>query len=299
MKKVFKWIGIILGVLIVIVIVTVFVLVKKADKMMVQTFDIRPTYFTIESDSNSIRNGAKFANLCKECHGMQFEGYAFFNEADLGKLYAPNLTKGKGSAVLDYDDVDWIRSIRHGVRPNGEGLMIMPSKDFYAMSKKDIGDLVSYLKTIPPVDHEHKEKNYLTTLGKVLLSLGQFGELYGANEIDHNKPAGNAPAVAASVEYGDYMVKISGCRTCHGEGLNGARHPNPKSPLVPNLTKGGNLAKWSDQDFLISMRTGKTPEGKQLDKLFMPYPGFAGLGDEELTAIFRYLQALPAKPAGK
>ncbi len=295
MKKVLKWIGIILGCLLVLIVVAGFILVGKADRMMKQKFTISPTYFTVDSDSASVARGKKFVNLCKECHGKQLEGYAFFNEADLGMLYAPNLTPGKGGVVAGYTDVDWIRAIRHGVRPNGDGLMIMPSKDFYAMSKDDISDLIAYLKTLPPVDHEKPGDNYLTTLGKILLSTGQFGELYSANEIDHSKPAGTAPASGATAQYGEYMVQISGCRSCHQPELNGGKHPNPKSPIVPNITPGGNLGKWSEQDFLATMKTGKTPEGKQLDPHFMPYTAFADLGDEELSAMYMYLKSLPAK----
>ena len=301
MKKVLKWIGIILGILIVVIIVSVYMLTRKADKMMVRKFEITPQYFSITSDSVSIARGKALSQLCKECHGEQLEGFAFFNDKAVGVLNAPNLTKGRGSATINYQDVDWIRSIRHGVRPNGDGLMVMPADDYANLSKEDIGGLISYLKTLPPVDHE-PQKNYLTVLGKVLLATGQIGkngELFAASVIDHSKPLVEAMPIAATTEYGEYVMNISGCKTCHGPQLNGGKSPNPNSPPVPNLTPAGNLSKWSAEQFTTTLRTGLTPEGKQLQKEFMPYTAFTSLSDEEMTALYMYIKTLPSVPTPK
>jgi hypothetical protein len=42
------------------------------------------------------------------------------------------------------------------------------------------------------------------------------------------------------------------------------------------------------------MRTGTTPLGHQLDRNYMPYAEIGRMTDEDLTAIFLYLQSLPA-----
>lgn len=301
MKKVLKWIGIILGVFIVVIIVSVYMLTRKADKMMARKFEITPQYFSIPSDSASVARGKALSQLCKECHGEHLEGFAFFNDEAVGVLHAPNLTKGKGSATVNYADIDWIRSIRHGVRANGDGLMVMPADDYANLSREDIGSLIAYLKTAPPVDHEIG-KNYLTVLGKVLLATGQIGkngELFAASTIDHSKPLVETVPSSATAEYGEYVLNISGCKTCHGAQLNGGKSPNPNSPFVPNLTPAGNLSKWTPEQFMTTLRTGKTPEGKQLQKEFMPYTAFTSLSDEELTALYMYIKSQPAVPTPK
>jgi len=53
-----------------------------------------------------------------------------------------------------YTDTDWIRAIRHGVKPDSRVEMFM--YDYYStMSDRDMGDLIAYLKQIPPVDSNY------------------------------------------------------------------------------------------------------------------------------------------------
>jgi len=40
------------------------------------------------------------------------------------------------------------------------------------------------------------------------------------------------------------------------------------------------------------MREGRTPDGRVLDREFMPWPAFAGLRDVEVEAIWLYLETL-------
>jgi hypothetical protein len=46
------------------------------------------------------------------------------------------------------------------------------------------------------------------------------------------------------------------------------------------------------------MRTGMTPGGHPL-KDFMPWKYFGQMSDDELKAVWLYLQSLPALPQGK
>jgi mono/diheme cytochrome c family protein len=293
MKKLLKWIGIILGVLIVIVIAAVLYLGNKADKMMSQKFNVTPPVFTIPADSASIAYGEKFAAGCKECHGDNLGGKVFFDDPTIGKIYSINLTKGKGGIGSSYTDLDWIRSTRHGVRPNGDGLMVMPAKDHFYMSERDISCIIAYCKSVPPIDNE-AGKNELKTMGKILMALGAFGEMFSASAIkDHSKPPGSAPPVGPTAEYGNYLVRITGCRTCHNSDLGGGKSPDPNSPPVPNLTPAGNLPKWGANGFINTLRTGKTPEGKALDAKFMPYKAYAKFSNNDLTAMHAYFLSLP------
>jgi mono/diheme cytochrome c family protein len=102
------------------------------------------------------------------------------------------------------------------------------------------------------------------------------------------------PVVAVSAEYGKYLLEISGCRDCHGQDLDGGPFPDPTiEKTVPNLTPGGELAFWSGQDFIAALRTGATPDGRSFDPKLMPWKTYRNLTDDELGAIWLYLQGLP------
>lgn len=84
----------------------------------------------------------------------------------------------------------------------------------------------------------------------------------------------------------------------HGADLNGAPFGPPGQQVpTPNLTRGGELAGWSEQDFFTTIRTGLTPKGHQLDKE-MPWPYYGQMTDDELGALWLYLQSLPALKQG-
>ncbi len=63
--------------------------------------------------------------------------------------------------------------------------------------------------------------------------------------------------------------------------------------LGPNLTPGNELATWKDADFVKTLRTGVTLSNHHLSEV-MPWKACGTkLTDDELKAIFLYLQSLP------
>lgn len=103
-----------------------------------------------------------------------------------------------------------------------------------------------------------------------------------------------APAEGPTADYGKYLATIGDCFACHGAQLAGGPFPDPAVTMsVPNLTKGGELANWTEQDFVNAMRTGVVPGGRKLDPVLMPWPEFAIATDDELKAIWSYLQSVP------
>jgi len=92
-------------------------------------------------------------------------------------------------------------------------------------------------------------------------------------------------------------VNTNDCRICHGPELNGGPFPDPTiTKISPNLTPGGETSFWSEEDFIHVIRTGVTPSGHTLDPEFMPWPSYSMFYDEELQAIWLYLQSLPKLP---
>lgn len=298
MKKFFKWFAIILASLIALIIIAAIILVSSFNSRMNKTVEVQAELLEIPTDSASIANGRHFIPLCQSCHGEALEGKVFFTDPKIGTIYSPNLTSGEHGIGKEYTDKDWILAIRHGVGRSGKPLFVMPSKDLHNLSAKDLKELIAYLKTIPPVDNK-KGENVLPVITKILMQVGAFGEVFSSEVIDHKAPFADAPAMGTSPAYGKYLVNITGCATCHNTNMAGGKSPDPNSPVVPNLTPEGNLAKWSATDFISTMRTGTTPEKKVLDDVFMPWKHIGQLSDDDLTAIFNHLKSLPATPTPK
>lgn len=115
-----------------------------------------------------------------------------------------------------------------------------------------------------------------------------------AEVIDHSVPFAEMPPQGATPEYGGYLVSITLCRMCHGSDLKGAPPLDSGMPPGPNIAVHGAPGGWSEAQFVSTIRTGVTPYGKALDPEFMPWDVFANMSDEELKAIWLYLQSLPA-----
>lgn len=294
MKKFLKWLAIIICILIAIFTVVVWIFAGKIEKMREHTYTIADSRIPVPNDSASLARGSYWAQaICANCHGTNFSGSDFFDDPKLGTIHAPNLTSGKGGVGGNYTDEDWVRAIRHGVRKGNSGIMIMPAQNFNNLSDIDLACLIAFLKTVPPVDQEWGPPHFTLTT-RMIGSMGGFGNLYAANIIDHSKLHGiTAPAKGVTVEYGDYLVRVIGCRSCHGKQLNGIQPPDPDSPFSPNISPGGALGKWTDMQFIQTIRTGSTPEGRIMNPKFMPWPGFAKLNDDDLNAIYLYLKSQP------
>jgi mono/diheme cytochrome c family protein len=295
MRKVLKWIGIFLGVLIVLVIVFAGVMLFMGNSKLTKTYQVQPAAIVIPEDELSIERGAYlYAASCAGCHGDDLGGKAILEDPAIGYLPATNLTAGRGGIGGSYSDTDFVRAIRNGINTEGKGLLIMPAKAYRYFSAEDLGAIIAYIKTTPPVDNDPGEKS-LSPLGKIMLAAGAFGDAIAADVVDHNAPLPVAPERGATAAYGEYMVNTGDCANCHGADLAGAQSPEPGSPFSSNLTPGGVLAIWSAEDFIETIRTGVTPYGHQLDPNFMPYEDYGRLNDEDLIAMFLYLQSLPAK----
>jgi len=153
-----------------------------------------------------------------------------------------------------------------------------------------LGAIIAYIKTVPPVDHETNGQNF-TPLAKILAAAGVLGDL-PVEVVSHDVHV-IAPERGVSVEYGEYLVNTNDCHVCHGPQLNGGASPDPTTKWIsPNLTPGGELGFWTEEQFINALRTGVTPSGHQLNEN-MPWQGYRKFYDDELKAIWMYLQSLP------
>ncbi len=295
MKKVLKWIGIVLASLIGLIVLVTFGFYVKSRLEFTRKYDVQVESVTVPTDAASIRRGQHLATiLCMECHQEDLGGKAdWFDGGPLGGANTPNLTTGKGGFGSQLSDANFVRVLRHGVKPDGTSVFIMPSQDFASLSDQDLGDLIAYVRSVPPVDREaSKPQLHFTFLGNVMYGAGMFGHLLRAGTIGQIN-ASAAPQPGVTTDYGQYLVSVNGCRDCHGAQLAGGKPGDPDSPLAPNLTPGGELRAWSEADFLTTLHTGVTPSGTHLPDRFMPWMHKGQMTDEELKAVWAYLQSLP------
>jgi hypothetical protein len=204
-------------------------------------------------------------------------------------VVASNLTSGKDGIGGRYTDVDFVRAIRHGVGDDGRDLVIMPSNYFTKMGDNDLGAIIAYLKSLPPIDNELPTTS-MGPIGRIISLLES--ELVPVRVIDHEapRPAEVAPGVTA--EYGKYRALL--CPICHGDDLTGGTVPGEGGdvPKAPNITAAGALRVYDEAAFLTTLRTGIARSGRQLDNEFMPWKRFGQMTDDELKAIWLYLQSL-------
>jgi mono/diheme cytochrome c family protein len=264
-----------------------------------QRVSVRPEPIRVPTDITSVQRGQHLASAvaaCVECHGPNLAGKVVLDDPGLGRVVAPNLTSGRGGLAPEYAAEDLARAIRHGVDPAGRQLLVMPSDDYYNFSDADLGAIIAYIRSMPPIDTS-LPRSEVRTAGRILFAIGQL-PLLPAATIDHNAPRPPTPPAAVTVEYGAYLALSAGCSGCHGPGLGGGSMPQASSSAIPaaNITPAG-LTGWSEADFVRVMRTGTRPDGRRLDS-FMPWPYYAQMSDDELRALWRFLQAVPPKPTG-
>ena len=241
-----------------------------------------------EADSATLARGEYLVQIhaCAECHGADLSGQVFA-EAPPFLAVASNLTAGQGGIGGTYTDADWERAIRHGVNPDGRGLLIMPSALYNSLSDDETAAMIAYLKTIPAVDNELPASE-TRPLGRIIAATGGF--YHAAKDIDQAKahPA-TAPPHAANAEYGRYRTTTA-CTYCHGQDLHGGSVAiEPGTPIPPDLY---SVTAWSLDQFKTAMRTGVTPSGHNLNPVVMPWGAFQHMTDTELEAIHTYLQTL-------
>jgi hypothetical protein len=58
------------------------------------------------------------------------------------------------------------------------------------------------------------------------------------------------------------------------------------------------LGQWTEADFVRALRTGQRPDQTAINPKAMPWPVLGQMTDTELSALWLYLQSVPAKSHG-
>jgi cytochrome c553 len=293
-NKTLKWIGIFVLAVVAFLLVGGAVLYASSGSRLNNGPDITVKAVSAAGGAEAVARGEHLAvaiSGCTSCHGQDLAGKIAVEDPAIGTIYASNLTAGEGGVGAIFSDEEWARAIRHGMGADGRILAAMPSNAFAHLGDDDLADLLAYIQSVPPVDNILPARQ-ISPPGMVIFGTMAY-ETLPANIINHAAVGGQTPKPDAGAAYGEYLTLIAGCHDCHGPDLGGIDPQNapPGPPPGPNLRSSGHLGNWSQEDFVATLRSGQTPEGRQLSPE-MPWQHYRLMTDEELEALWIYLQGL-------
>lgn len=290
LKKVLKFIGIGIGAILILALGLFLYASSQFSSRKEKIYAVQIQDLEIPSDSAAIARGKHIAIIkgCNDCHGEDYAGKVMMEDNAVGRLVAANITGAKGSATEGFLDKDWVRALKHGIRKNGESLFLMPSYEYAQLSKEDLADLIAYLKTLKAVEKD-LPLTEIGPLSKILTHLDKM-PLFPAEKIDHSAKYPTKPGAEDQLALGKYLT--ASCVGCHGLQLKGAPAPAPGMMEGPDITASGRVKRLDENAFRTVLKTGKTPEGRQIENKNMPWKMTAEFTEDELLAIFKYLKSI-------
>ncbi len=306
--KILKWIGI--GVVILIFGFFLFVQLTWNKK-----YNTPYPNITASLDPAVIARGMYLANgpaHCGGCHTsmdevmqydagkkVDFKGGWELTFPGFGTFTGPNITSDKETGIGKLSDAEIARSLRYGIGADGRALF--PMMPFQGLSDDDLTAIISYLRTLPPVQNKVKPMDF-GFLYKALLAVGMIKP-----EGPKETPKKSIP-IEATADYGKYIAyNVANCFACHteidpasgkfiGKDFSGKAYFEPDafsdgySFLSPNLTpdkKTGIMAQWTEEMFIQRFKQGRVQKGSP-----MPWGAISRMDTVELQALYRFFQSL-------
>ncbi len=297
MKRWIKWSAASLGLAALLVVGAAVVGTQLAERKRMRQINVTVQPVAYTSDAQALERGKYLfqSRGCVECHGANGGGRDFVNDGKGTRIAGPNITPG--GVVAGYQPEDWVRTIRHGVKPDGRPVLIMPSEDYNRLTNEDLAALVAHVRSLPP----QKGGSAVVELPLPAWVLYGFGASPdAAQRIDHSLPPSTPVAAAVTAQHGAYVANM--CIGCHGVKLSGGKIPGgpPDWPAAANITPGEGSAMVRYQDaaqFMAMMRSGKRPDGSAIK--VMPFGSLSAMSDVDIQALYAYLKTVPARPAGQ
>jgi cytochrome c553 len=240
---------------------------------------------TVAGTSEQIARGEKFAPICADCHSSNHQlpltgGNFGADGPPIGTLWAANLTPAH---FKNWSDGEIIRAIREGVGKDGRSLVIMPSEVFHNLSDADVQAIVAYLRAQPAVEPDTSAKQF-NVVGALMAAALLPDEIF-----THQQPITapvTAPPAGQTPEYGRYLTTVAGCTSCHGAQLEGGQSGEEGAPPAPSLVAFAK--QHTEADFIKTIRTGLTPEGRTLSE-YMPWKTYQKFSGDDLRSLYAYI----------
>lgn len=312
MKKVFKWLGIIVLSIIVLVFLGIgYVLNFKPD---IDAPDI-----TVEVTPDKVARGKYLANsicVCMDCHstrdwslfaapiidgtfgagGERFDRTMGFP----GVFYSKNITP---HGIGNWTDGEVYRAITSGIDKNGDPLFpVMPFHNYGHMATEDVHAIIAYLRSLPSVESDVPAKELDPPLNIILRLTPEAPQ------------PESIPEKTDQVAYGKYLTNAAACIECHSpadeKGMikrdsafaGGRLFSMPfgelrSSNITPHNT---GLGMWNADMFVAKFKQyqDSTYQSPKLDMMngdfnsIMPWMMYSTMTEEDLRAIYAYLQTV-------
>lgn len=228
-------------------------------------------------------------------------GGRFTKETDFpGVLYAPNITP---YGLHNWTDGELLRAITAGETKDGEAIFpIMPYRAYANMCTEDAYSIIVYLRTLPAVKNDVPQRQLDFPLNFIVNTIPSKATLVAA-----------APDSNKKISYGKYLVSIANCIECHsimgsGNIVAGSEFGGGWPFKLANGTViyGANISpdnetgigKWTAELFIKEFKqyTDSSMVDQSNNRLnlntTMPWNAYAAMTNEDLTAIFLYLQTV-------
>lgn len=245
---------------------------------------------------------------CMDCHsphdwtkhddpilpGMEGAGEEFPLAGLPGTITAPNLTPDKETGAGSWTDDQLARAIREGVGHDGRALFpLMPYGHFRSMSDEDVASIIVFLRSLKPVHNALPPTKLISPVRYLIRSAPE--------PLTAPVPP---PDLSTPVRRGAYLVNMAVCSDCHTPqdshgmplpGLDFAGGFILQGPwgrvASANITPDPSGIPYYDEAlFKQVMRTGYV-KARKLNQI-MPWSVYRGMTDEDLDAIFAYVQTL-------
>jgi hypothetical protein len=312
MKKLFKIVGIIV-LIVIIIAVGGFIYFNSSFPKVDPPADI-----TVEATKARLERGEYLVNhvvMCTDCHssrdwtkfagpivmGTEGKGGDTFGEemGIPGKITPKNITP---ASLGTWSDGEIIRAITCGVNKDNDVIFpIMPFSNYNQLSEEDLYSIVAYIKSLKPIDNKTPERELNFPLNFIIKTLA----------IEHYTPK-EAPNKSDIINYGKYLVTIASCGDCHTPSKEGEVVPGMEfagggdfnlpwgiirpANLTPDIETGiGSLTK---EDFIKKFKYYDSETGKNIPvkssefNSVMPWTLYAGMSEEDLGAIYEYLKTV-------
>lgn len=282
-----------------------------------------PSVERVESTPERVARGRYLAESvtgCVHCHSprdwSRYAGPArpppaggdCWGEAEKvpGRVCAPNLTPDPRTGLGDWTDGEIMRAIREGVDRRGRALFpVMPYQQYRHLSDADTRALVAWIRSLEPVRQQVPSRRLRFPVSYFITRLPR--PLDGPVD---------GPDPGDPVERGEYLARVAGCRFCH---TPVDEHEQPVAERAfaggheftmewgrvraPNLTPHSTgLGGRREENFLNLFRAFRDPSLAELrvttgQNTVMPWHSLTGMTDEDLRAIWTYLQTVEPIPS--